>query len=110
VSRVGDIGSMRHRIAIQAPVDVPDGAGGFARSWQPVTECWASVSPILSAEYGVDQRLIDANAMRFVIRWQDGLDATMRVQHGALTFGILSIIDPDQQKRHLVLQAQEARP
>ena len=40
------LGQMRHRVALEAPLETPDGAGGVTRFWQPVSTLWAAIEPI----------------------------------------------------------------
>lgn len=39
------IGALRHRVTLEAPVDAPDGAGGYTRSFTPIANLWARITP-----------------------------------------------------------------
>ena len=39
------LGGLRHRFAIEAPVDTADEAGGATRAWEVVDTVWAAVEP-----------------------------------------------------------------
>ncbi len=39
------IGQMRHRVVLEAPLRVPDGAGGIIESWTEVAVLWARFIP-----------------------------------------------------------------
>jgi len=40
-----DPGMLRHRMRIEALMDIPDGAGGFNENWQEIAECFAQHHP-----------------------------------------------------------------
>ena len=104
---IPDIGTFRHRIAIEATADVPDGAGGYTRSWQPVCTCWAAAEAMPAPEAGADETLRPDGVIRFVIRWHEGVDTAMRIVHAGRPLDIESVVDPDQRRRHLVILARE---
>ena len=103
------IGSMRHRIRLERPVDMPDGAGGSIRTWQLAAESWASVTPIVAGEDGLDEQVQDLGRMRILMRWRAGIDASMRLIHDGRTYEIDSVTDPDARKRFLTVDAREMR-
>ena len=38
------IGAMRHRVILEAPLRVPDGAGGVIETWSEVATLWARIA------------------------------------------------------------------
>ncbi len=51
------IGSLRRRVTIEAPLDVPDEFGGFARSFAPLAQVWAKIETLSTSDQFVEQRL-----------------------------------------------------
>jgi head-tail adaptor len=104
-----EIGALRHRLTIEAPVDHADGAGGFRRSYQPVALVWAAVQ----ADAGVSQDR-DATGIRrsqrVIMRWRDDLTSAHRLRLGTSILIIRSTSDPTGERRFLVVQTEEFRP
>lgn len=44
------IGAMRHRVTLEAPLRVPDGAGGAIETWSTVATLWARIADRSGAE------------------------------------------------------------
>ncbi|MBV8938965.1 MAG: phage head closure protein [Alphaproteobacteria bacterium] len=104
---------MRHRITLQQPLLTPDGAGGYARTWQDVADMWAAIAPLapnrpgLHRETLVDMHVQSHALYRFTLRYYPGITAAMRVLYGARLFNIRAVIDPDETKTTLQLLAEE---
>jgi SPP1 family predicted phage head-tail adaptor len=101
------IGAMRRRLALQAPVEVPDLAGGVARSWADVATLWAAVEPLASAPVVLGDAPTSRTTHRVTLRWRSGVAAGMRLAEGARIFSIRTAFDPDERRRRLVLLVEE---
>lgn len=87
-------GDLRHRVTIQqrgTPVQNPQ-TGEMVRPWVDVAAVWASISPVSVREYVASQEMQSAIVARIVIRYRDGLDASMRIVH--VKNGVTMIYNP----------------
>ncbi len=101
------IGALRHRVTLEAPIDTPDGAGGFARSFAPVADLWARVAPGGAREDFIEQRAEKATNHSVTIRWREDVAKDMRFVHRGRKLRIQSVVDPDERRRFLVCQCEE---
>jgi len=107
VNALSLIGELRHHVTLEAPVDAPDGAGGFARSFTPIANLWARIAPSGAREDFVEQRAEQATTHIVTIRWRDDVTKDMRFVHRGRKLRIQSAIDPDERRRFLVCQCEE---
>lgn len=101
------IGALRHRVTLEAPVDAPDGAGGFSQSFTPVAQLWARIAPGSAREDFVEQRAEQATNHVVTIRWREDVAKDMRFIHRGRKLRIQSAVDPDERRRFLVCQCEE---
>ncbi len=100
-------GKLRQRLLLEAPADVPDGAGGRTRSWSLVAALWGEVRPVRMTELvEADARRAEATH-RITIRHRDDVRADMRFTQGPRSFRITGMSDPDGRRAWLVCQAVE---
>lgn len=105
---MGDpIGRLRRRIAIAAPVDTPDGAGGVTRTWATADTVWAAIEPL-----GAGFRFAAGQAGQTVthrITMRAGPDLTVRhrLTDGTRTYEIRSVHTADAEARFLVALTEE---
>lgn len=99
------IGQLRDRITIQQRSSVQDDATGeISQTWADVALIWANVQHVngLSAiKAGMDTSSVKASIR---IRYRSGIDASMRVLHGADTYTIEAVI-PNKNSGHIDLIA-----
>ncbi|MFO1104373.1 MAG: phage head closure protein [Methylocystis sp.] len=101
------IGALRHRVTLESPIDAPDGAGGFSRSFAPVTDLWARVALGGAREDFVEQRDEQTTSHVVTIRWRDGVAKDMRFLFRDRKLRIQSVVDPDERRRFLICQCEE---
>jgi SPP1 family predicted phage head-tail adaptor len=107
VNALAPIGELRHRVTLEAPVDAPDGAGGFTRSFTPIANLWARIAPSGAREDFVEQRAEQAVSYVVTIRWRGDVTKDMRFVHRGRRLRIQSAFDPDERRRFLVCQCEE---
>jgi SPP1 family predicted phage head-tail adaptor len=107
VNALSLIGELRHRVRLEAAVDAPDGAGGFARSFTPIANLWARITPSGAREDFVEQRAEQATTHIVTIRWRGDVTKDMRFVHRGRRLRIQSAFDPDERRRFLVCQCEE---
>jgi SPP1 family predicted phage head-tail adaptor len=101
-------GDLNRRLALEAPVEFDDGAGGFTRLYDVVTVAWAKVVPLSAAQSIVADS--PGGAMRYRIVVRDGPDITTRhrFQDGARIYRILAV-QRSADRRFLEIEAEERK-
>lgn len=98
-------GDLRHKIALQAQTNAQDPVTGeMVRTWATVAETWAQIVPMSGREFiaaAAEQSEVQG---RMVIRYRDGVDASMRVLYRGMYYNILAVLpDMESGKEHLTL-------
>lgn len=104
-------GSLNKRARFDALVELPDGAGGFTRVWQPVMTVWASFTPERARERVQAGRL--GSAFAGVLRIRSSTAARQitqkhRVVVDGVTYDIRSAANPDQRNDMLEFSVEVA--
>ena len=102
-----EIGAMRRRIALQAPVRGADGGGGGAVVWQTVATVWAGIRALSGTEQVVADGLQGRVTHELTIRKRMDVSPAMRVVYGARVFVIWAVLDRDGALPFIRLQAEE---
>lgn len=102
---------LKNKVIIQAYTDTIDAAGGPTGTWSNFITRWAAVVPLNGSEYFAAQQLaVDVN-VRIRLRF-DTLAATISPKHrvlwGSRTFDIMTVINPQERNKEIVLMCQEA--
>jgi SPP1 family predicted phage head-tail adaptor len=105
-----DAGLLRDRLELERPVDVSDGQGGVARSFEPVRELWARIEPLRQSADEIAGGQVARLTHRIWMRHAGDIDTTMRFVRHARIFAIRTIHDPDERRRYLVCLCEEIRP
>ncbi|MEI8144255.1 MAG: phage head closure protein [Alphaproteobacteria bacterium] len=103
-------GDMRHRLVVEAPVEMPDGAGGVTRSYQAIATVWAEIEAVDGAERRLEDRLVQRNTFRITLRALAGLTAAHRFRKGDRIFDIHAIKELPPAGRYLQCEAEETTP
>ncbi|QLP98434.1 MAG: phage head closure protein [Rhodoblastus sp.] len=105
-----EAGRLRRRVTLEAPADVADDIGGATRGWVAVATLWADIESPRGATRLAADRLEQAIAYRVTLRWREGVTGAMRLRLGARILLIKAARDPDESRRSLVLDCEEATP
>jgi SPP1 family predicted phage head-tail adaptor len=101
------IGDLRIELALEEMTPVPDGAGGFGESWTEIVTLFAKLEPVGAREkFGADQTL-EQVTHRVTLRFRPDVASGMRLAWGTRRFLILTVHDPDETGRYLVLRTRE---
>lgn len=92
---------------IEEAVDTRDTGGGFTRVWQLLDVVSADITSEGAGEPSEANALASTVQHQVRIRYRTGVTASMRLFFRERSFRILSIVDPDQRKRELVLTCVE---
>lgn len=102
-----DPGGLRTEFALEAATPVADGMGGHAEAWAEVATLFGRLEPVNAAvRFGAGQAL-ETVTHRVTIRRRDGISSGMRLRKGARRFAVVSVHDPDESGRYLVLRTRE---
>lgn len=104
-------GTLRHRVTIQAlnlnAASTRDAHGGIVEEWRDVLDVWAQVEPIRAIEMFRANQVDARITHRVTMRYQRGIDTSMRIQFGGRVFLLLSVINPDERRQLLEMLAME---
>lgn len=101
------IGEMRHRLALEAPLEDGDGGGGVTRTWSLVAEVWGSVRPVSGSERFEADGLHGRVSHEIWIRYRADVGPEMRLRLGARVFDIRAAIDSGERRRFLRCLVEE---
>lgn len=102
-----DPGTLRTRLALEAPVESADGAGGVVRNYATVATLWAELTP-LSARERVAAAAAGADVThRIRLRARADIGLRHRLRRGDRIFRIVALRDEDAAVRFLLIEAQE---
>ena len=110
MSAAHPIGSFRHRLMLEAPVDTADDNGGVSRGWSAVCNLWASIEPQRLAHRFAASREEQTVTHHIVIRRRAGMTAAMRLRRGEQIFRILALEDADPAASFLRALCEEIKP
>ncbi|MBX9989052.1 head-tail adaptor protein [Phreatobacter oligotrophus] len=105
-----DPGILRHRLYVEAPYEVPDGAGGVTRAFETVGLVWGLIEPLGGTELLAEERLVQRLTHRIILRRFAGLTAAHRLRKGARLFDIRAIREDVPARSYLTLLAEEVAP
>ena len=103
-------GWIAHRIVIEEPAVLPDGAGGEMRTFLPLATVWAAVTPVRAEAVTEGDRLGGRITHRVTIRWRADVTGGMRIRHRGRILAIDTVVDPDERRRYLQIAAREETP
>lgn len=103
-------GDFRHRLYVEAPYEVPDGAGGVARAYETLALVWGLIEPLGGTEAMREERLAQRLTHRITIRAFTSLTAAHRLRKGARIFEIRAIREDVPARRLMSLHCEEIAP
>lgn len=98
---------LNKRVTIMRQTDETNQYNERLDIWYPVADVWAAIEPLRGQEYFAAMAEHAEVTTRIRIRYRQGIDRMMRVQHGAAEFEILHIIHPEFGKKELQLMCKE---
>ena len=102
-------GKLRHSIEWQKEQTVPDGAGGVTRSWVKVADARALVDPMSGNERWQSMRTEANITHNIYMRYTASLTPAMRIVYDGRAFQVKAIIDLEERKKWLEVQAVEGQ-
>lgn len=102
-----DPGRLRLRLVLEKAAAVPDGAGSSTIAWNAAATIAGDVTPVRAEERRAGEGLNYLTMHRIVIRHRSDVETGDRFRLGERLFRIKSVIDPQEDRRYLVLMAEE---
>jgi len=100
-----DPGRLNRRLALDAPTQSADGAGGVVRGFEEIAILWASVEPVSARAAVIADMSGAAVTHRIVLRWRNGITTRHRLREGARTYRIVTLRARD--RRFIEIGAEE---
>lgn len=101
------IGALRHRVTLEAPVDVADDIGGLTRTFAPIAQLWAHIETSEAGEQFVAARLEQMRRSQVTIRWRSDVVNGMRFDLRGRKLLIRGVVDVDERRRLLICHCEE---
>ncbi|MFS4439064.1 head-tail adaptor protein [Paracoccaceae bacterium GXU_MW_L88] len=103
---------LRDRLLLEAPQQVPDGAGGWRNHWQILGELWAAITPASVGETAFGGREVGLTRYRITVRAAPmGSDrrprAGARFRKGSRIFEVQAVREADAAARYLTCLVEE---
>lgn len=100
-------GRLRHRIAIQRPVETKDSYGGVTVTWATFASVSAAYYPLRGTELVAAQAINARVSGDWVIRYLQGITPKMRILFGARIFLINGITDKEERHIEMKIRSEE---
>lgn len=98
---------LRHRLTLQEEVMTPDGAGGYARTWENVADIWSEIAPISGKERFFAGHIQAQCTHRITLRYRDDITAKHRLVFEERLFNIRSVMNRHEDNELLELLVEE---
>ena len=102
------IGELNKRITLMYQTKVPDGMGGFTNSWVTAAEIFGAIWPISAKETITAAQPTMTVTHRIRIRYRANIRSSWRIKHGSRYYNIVSIINPNMDRKWLDILVKEA--
>jgi SPP1 family predicted phage head-tail adaptor len=106
VSARATIGALRHRVTLEAAIDIANEFGGFTRGYAPVAQVWAQIGTLGSGEQFTEQRLEQATRSTVRIRWRADVKSQMRFLFGDRKL-LIRTVESDERRRFLTCLCED---
>ncbi|PIE14417.1 MAG: phage tail protein [Rhodobacterales bacterium] len=103
---------LNRKLVLEAPDQLPDGAGGFTRVWVALGEHWAEVTARTGREKAGEAVPVSNVGFRITVRGapvgsEGRPKPEQRFREGARIFRILAVAEHDRDGRYLTCYADE---
>lgn len=98
-------GRLDRRVKIKSQTQTRDSYGGLTRTFQVIAELWAGALPVAGTRLFEAAQFVDGAQIRFELRYREGLDKTMLIEHDGRDYQIIRI-DEIGRRRGLYIWAK----
>jgi len=104
--------NLNRRLVLEAPQRVPDGAGGYGETWQPIGEIWAEIIARTGREVTDGTAQLSSTGYKITVRAAPhGAPSRpkpeQRLRSGSRIFRIEAVTEQGPMARYLTCYAQE---
>ena len=99
-------GKLRHPVVLQVRTTSRD-HGSVIETWGTLASVWAEVRPLEGRELYAAQQVNAELTTQIRIRFTQNFNTINRVLFGSRVYDVLSVVNPDERNRELVLQCRE---
>ena len=96
---------------IERPVVTKDGAGGIVTAWEPAfggsSDVWVAIEPLTGTQYFAAKQVMSEVTHRLTMRYLSGVLPSLRLTFSGRHFAFVSVINPYERNRDLVIMATE---
>jgi len=103
---------LNRRLLLEAPVRVPDGAGGFVQSWVVLGVLWGAVNAQTGREAAGQGAALSRLTLRIILRAApkgapSRPEAGQRLRDGSRIYALSAVAEADTAARYLICHATE---
>jgi len=99
---------MGHRLTLQSRTEAVGASGELDTNWSTVATIWGAFTSSDIQRREEAQQMLEIAQHQIVIRYRDDVASGWRFLIEGREISILTVLDPDQSKRFLSCQCQEA--
>jgi len=100
-------GDLRHRIVLEQPVRSKNAMGEQIDTFTTVATVWAAVEPLTGTWLFQAQQADSKVSGRVRIRYREDIEPTWHILFDGRYLSIISILNPDERKKELILMYSE---
>mgnify|MGYP001229594055 CR=1 FL=1 len=101
------IGELRHQVKLQNVATAQNDYGEPVAGYGTYATVWAAVEPLQGRELEIARQISTEITHKVTIRHRDDVAQTDRIGFGNRMFEIISIINPQERDRMLILTCKE---
>ena len=101
-------GDLRHRLILQQPVESTSDFGETVISYETVDTVWGAVEPNTGKRYFEAMQANSEVQGAVRLRYRSDIEATWRILYGSRVLQIVSIVNPQERNRELLVYYKEA--
>jgi len=102
------IGDLKHSVTLQYSTRVADGMGGFPTTWNDAATVYAAIWPVSAKETVQAMGVAMTITHRIRMRYRANIRSSWRIKYGNKYYNIVSIINPNTDKKWLDILVKEA--
>jgi SPP1 family predicted phage head-tail adaptor len=100
-------GTLRHRVQLHSASTARNDYGEQTNTWSSYATVWARVSPGQGKEFEQAQQVHAELTHQVEIRYRSTVTTSHRVIFGTRTLEIVSIVNPDERNKNMILLCKE---
>lgn len=104
-------GAKKHRVSFERQADTVDSVGQRTRTWTELASRLVSIEPLNGREYFQASGYQSEVTTRIRATYETALSTLTsddRITHGSVTYEIVSVINPQERNRELVLMCKRS--